>query len=70
LSDQIKEDVMGKSCGTYGERINAYGVLVKKPKERSHLQGKNLDKRIIKTEILMEYLERCGPAGRLFLARQ
>jgi hypothetical protein len=30
-NDQVKEDEMGVVCSTYGERKNAYNVLVGRP---------------------------------------
>jgi hypothetical protein len=31
LNDQVKNDKMGRACGTHGERRNAYRVLVGNP---------------------------------------
>jgi hypothetical protein len=30
--DQIEEELMGCSCGTYGAQTNSYKVVVEKPK--------------------------------------
>jgi hypothetical protein len=32
--DQIKNSVMGGTCGTYGDRVGAYRVLVGSQRER------------------------------------
>ena len=38
---------MGRACGTYGDRTDAYTVLVKKPEVSNHLEDPDIDERII-----------------------
>jgi hypothetical protein len=37
---------MGKGCRTYGEKKNAYVLLVRKPEGRDYLEGIGVDGRI------------------------
>jgi hypothetical protein len=34
--DQVKEDEMGKACSTYGAKMSAYKVLMRKRERRDH----------------------------------
>jgi hypothetical protein len=36
-NDEVKEDEMGRTCSTYGERRNAYRILVGKPEGKRTL---------------------------------
>jgi hypothetical protein len=35
-NDRVKEDEMGKTCSTHGEKLNAYWILMGKPEKRDH----------------------------------
>ena len=54
--DQIKNSVMGGTCGTYGDRLGAYRVLVGKPKRKRPL---GRPRRIWEDNIKMD-LQRVG----------
>jgi hypothetical protein len=45
--DQIEKNVMGPTCGTYGERRDVYRVLVGKPEGKRHVEDQGVDGRII-----------------------
>jgi hypothetical protein len=47
LGDHIKKTEMNRRCSTYGERRDAYGVLVGKPEGRNHFEDPGVDGRII-----------------------
>jgi hypothetical protein len=44
---KIKEDKLGGSCSTYRVNRNAYKILTRNLKLRSHLKYKDIDKSII-----------------------
>jgi hypothetical protein len=53
LSDKIKEDEMGRVCGTYGGRREMYtGFWRRKLEERDHLEVLGIDERILLKWIL------------------
>lgn len=53
LSDKIKEDEMGRVCGTYGGRREMYmGFWRRKLEERDHLEDLGIGERIILKWIL------------------
>jgi hypothetical protein len=47
LGSGNKKNEMGRACGTYGDRTDAYTVLVKKPEVSNHLEDPDIDERII-----------------------